>query len=766
MTTEDRSDDRVLLVEADATTSALERDAFARSGTKVHAVGSVRDALLALEANTFSAVVLDCGVSDGDAWQVVAAAHAKAPRVPVILVTAIGSERIAAEAIPREAAEYTVEGEPLWTRLPDLVQRVVERNRVQERQRRNAERFELIARHSTDVIAMVDLEGRFTFVSSAVREAYGEEPEELLGKSAIDRIHPLDRDAAAQAIRDGVAAPGPGKRLEGRRLRKDGSYVWVEAQATLLRDPITQVPTEIITIARNVTERRLASEALQAERTQLAEAQRIAQLGSWEWEIATNRVSSSAEMNRIFGLDESTLVPFYEGFMARVHPDDRARTDELVRKSLQDLQPFASDLRIVRPSGEVRFLRAHGHVVVDDKGLACKLAGTVQDVTERTEFDRRIAVADRMASIGTLAAGVAHEINNPLAYVIANLDLLAQGLRERGAALPSEAAREFEDAVTQARDGAERVRKIVRGLRTFSRTDAERREVLSLHRVIEASINLAYNEVRHRARLVKDFGAPPPVLADEARLAQVFVNLIINAAHAIPEGMADRNQIRIVTRAGDAGTAIVEVHDTGSGIPEHLRGRVFDPFFTTKSVGSGTGLGLSICHGIVTALGGEIAFECPVSKGTIFRVVLPGAPTEGEAERAVSQPSPAAGTAKRGRVLIVDDDRLLLKVLGRVLAAEHEVVMLNDARLALERLIGGERFDAILCDLMMPNMTGMDLHAELVKALPEQAQRMVFMTGGTFTAHGTTFLDEVPNQRFEKPFDSMSIRALVRSVVR
>lgn len=762
--------DVVLIVEDDAIATEVEREALAREGIGAHSVGSVGEALSALATTAFSAVLLDYSLPDGDPWPVIAAARAKTPRVPVILVTATGNEAIAAEALHRGAADYTVKGGDLWARLPVLVQRVVAAARIEERQRRDAARFELVAQHSSDVIATFDLAGRFTYVSPAVIHAYGETPEELIGERMIERVHPLDRERVQRSLRVGIASPGRVVRIELRRLRKDGSHAWVETQGTILRDPSTGAASEVISITRDITERRQASEALLRERAQLAEAQRLAQLGSWEWEIATDRVTWSAEVYRIFGLDPS-FTPSVQGFVAHVHPDDRARVDAIARSAIEEPQVFEDEYRLVRPNGEVRFIHARGQVLLGEDGRPGRMMGTVHDITERKELARRLVITDRMAAIGTLAAGVAHEVNNPLASVIANLELLAQGLRARGGTSPAEGARELEEAVSQARDGAERVRKIVGGLRTFSRADDERRYAVSLHGVVEAAIDLASNEVRHRARLVKDFGSPPPVHADEARLAQVFVNLIVNAAQAIPAGMANRNEIRIVTRAGARGDAIVEVHDTGSGIPVALRDHVFNPFLTTKAIGGGAGLGLSICHGIVTSLGGEISFECPAGGGTIFRIVLPAATAvpaaTAAAELPASQPSGAVArpTGRRGRVLLIDDDHMLLKVLGRVLAKEHEVTMLDDARLAWERLRGGEQFDAILCDLMMPNMTGMDLHAELARSVPEQAQRLVFMTGGTFTARGNEFLGEVPNQRFDKPFDTKHVIALVRGMV-
>jgi CheY-like chemotaxis protein len=254
------------------------------------------------------------------------------------------------------------------------------------------------------------------------------------------------------------------------------------------------------------------------------------------------------------------------------------------------------------------------------------------------------------------------------------------------------------------------------------------------------------------------------VEGDEARLGQVFSNLLVNAAQAIPEGQADDNEIRITTETDASGRAVVEVRDTGPGIPADILGRIFDPFFTTKMVGEGTGLGLSICHNIVTGLGGEIVAESEMGRGTTFRVVLPAASLEaGSARKEAVASRPAAD--RPGRILVVDDDPMMGKTLRRGLAEEHEVTVVTDGRQALDLLLGGRWFDVILCDLMMPNVTGMDLYAELSCALPEIVDRIVFMTGGAFTPAGRSFLASVPNQRLEKPFASEDLRAIIRALV-
>jgi PAS domain S-box-containing protein len=437
-----------------------------------------------------------------------------------------------------------------------------------------------------------------------------------------------------------------------------------------------------------------------------------------------------------------------------VHGDDRAQAARRHDALRQTGQPQAAcDVRLVRRDATP--IVAEVVALVADYGGEAAILEVARDVTERKQMQARLLLADRMTSVGTLAAGVAHEINNPLAYVIANLSFVADAM---GAAARDGTAHlgEAREALDEARQGADRVRTIVRDLKAFSRADETASGPVDVRRVLRSSMQMAKNEIRHRARLIEDLGDVPAVLANESRLGQVFLNLLINAAQAVPEGDVERNEIRVATRHA-GGRVVVEVRDTGPGIPPEVLGRLFDPFFTTKPVGVGTGLGLTICHGIVTALGGEIAVQSEPGRGALFRVSLPA--VEAEEQEAAHVEAPDAAPARRGRVLVVDDEPLIGKVVRRMLGREHEVVALTRPREALSRLASGERFDLILCDMMMPEMTGMDVFDALGGLAPEQLGRMVFLTGGAFTPRARDFLERIPNPHIEKPFDEASLRA-------
>ncbi|MBI5515818.1 MAG: response regulator [Deltaproteobacteria bacterium] len=610
----------VLVVEDDLATAELERRTLRRAGMEVHLAEGPEEALRLLSTGTYTAVLLDYNLPGGDAWTVLDAAHARAPRVPVIIVTAAGNERLAAEALHRGVDDYVRKAETFWEHLPEAVRRVETRarERVESEARRTFQLLQAVVHASPVAIVALRADGTPAVWNPAAERLFGEPGAELLG--------PLPAGVSAGAS------------------FRDQELEWVSREGVRAYLSVTSVP--------------------------LGEAE---------------------------GLELGTLAVFL-------------------------------------------------------------------DLTERRKIEARLRAADRMASLGTLAAGVAHEINNPLAYVIGNLELLELELPGLVALSPPGRALGLADALREARAGSERVRAIVQSLRTFSRGDDERRGAVDIHRVLDGALGMTRNSLRFRARVVRDYGPVELVEGNEGQLAQVFLNLVVNAGQAMPEGAADHHELRISTRQEGPGCVSVEVRDTGCGIPREVLPRVFDPFFTTKAVGEGTGLGLAICHGIVRAHGGEITVESELNRGTVFRVLLPTA-QGARPVTSVPPPTEVPGDAPRGRVLVVDDEPSIGRMIELLLGPEHGVDVVGNGTQALDRLLAGERYDVILCDLVMPVMTGMDLYERLAVGAPEALARMVFMTGGAFTDRAREFLDEVPNARVDKPFSPQTLRTLVRSLV-
>ena len=402
---------------------------------------------------------------------------------------------------------------------------------------------------------------------------------------------------------------------------------------------------------------------------------------------------------------------------------------------------------------------------LDEHSLAFVLC---RDVSADLARERARATQERLATVGSLAAGVAHEINNPLAYVIANvqfaLDSIAQWPLTIGPPESHEQQRgQLREALYEANEGARRVQRIVADLKTLARQGDDRVEPVDVERTLHWAVGVTMAEIRHRARLVKNLRPVSSVRGDEARLGQVFVNILLNAAQAIEPGNASGNEIIINTFERD-GRVCIEVLDTGPGIPEQNLTKIFDPFFTTKPRGIGTGLGLSICHEIVAAMRGTLTAANRAGRGAQFVVEIPALPAY---QSAAARGSRAKKTSKpplrTARILIIDDEALAAKALGRMLR-DHQVELADHApsglRLALER-----PYDVIFCDLMMPEMSGMAVHAAVAREKAEVAARMVFITGGTFTEEARDFAAHHAARCLFKPFDAALVRGAIERLL-
>jgi PAS domain S-box-containing protein len=494
--------------------------------------------------------------------------------------------------------------------------------------------------------------------------------------------------------------------------------------------------------------------------------------GIWDWDVARDLMVFSPRAAGLLGRLPGDL-PNLAAVRSVLRPDELPAFDENLSALLDDTAPFFElEVPVVTGVGESRWMLLRGRVVSRERGgEALRALGTISDVTERNRLKAGLALADRMASVGTLAAGVAHEMNNPLTYVTANLaharDLIARTGALREAPLQiSSLLEQLRGALDDALQGAERVARIVRDLKTFSRDD-ERRLPVDARAALESAIQLARGEIKKRARLVLDLEDVPLVDGSESRVGQVFLNLLVNAAQAIPEGAAERNEIRVSSRLRQ-GSVEIAVEDTGCGIPREVLARIFDPFFTTKPVGTGTGLGLAICHEIVAAFGGEIGVESEVGQGSRFTVRLrPSHATAAPQAPAAPQRLPEPAAPRRARILVVDDEALVAEVIERVLGEEHDIVSVGSARAALQRIAerGNGGFDAVVCDLLMPEMSGADFWAELHRRDPALASRTVLVTGAGVIDDAKSAMGAFQGPIVEKPFTAADLREAIGRVL-
>jgi signal transduction histidine kinase/ActR/RegA family two-component response regulator len=442
-----------------------------------------------------------------------------------------------------------------------------------------------------------------------------------------------------------------------------------------------------------------------------------------------------------------------------------ALRDELVSIARETIAARASLDRTLSLEGRTYALRAYP--ISGNRAVL-----SLRDTTNEREDEVRRLQAEKLASIGMLAAGVAHEINNPTAFVLANIEALTGHLR-----LLQEKVRELPEPVIaglglpdvlfeatailqESKEGMARIHRIVRDLGSFSHVDDDGTTTLDVNTAVESALTMLRNEIKYRARIERDLRATQAVRANQARLGQVFLNIILNAAQALDEAAAKRNVVR-VRSFDEAEFVVVEIEDNGPGIPTEVVPRIFDSFFTTKPRGIGTGLGLPISLGIIRTLGGELSVDSRPGEGATFRVRLPAAPAVPSTVTPPSDITPAPREFAKRRVLAVDDEPLLLKAYRRMLSDVHDVETAMGGVEGLRALERDAAYDVILCDLQMPEMSGMGFHEAVRQRWPALADRFVFVTGGAFSPDAKRFLEDTVCAVIQKPFRVEDLLALI-----
>lgn len=445
-----------------------------------------------------------------------------------------------------------------------------------------------------------------------------------------------------------------------------------------------------------------------------------------------------------------------------VDEETKQKLEDPITSALKSGRIIHVDGSLVAREGHRRSIADSASPIVDDEGSTVGAVIVFRDVGEQRKVQNDLELTDRLASLGTMVASVAHEINNPLTLVLGGIGIALDELRRRKVELGSPKwLDEVCTTLSQAEFGSEQIKNIVADLRTLSRPPSLGVDV-DVRRAINWALEAADHELRGRVKVTTSFAKAPRVKADETRLGQVFVNLLVNAAQAMKGRPREASEIAIKTSVEGDGQVIVEFTDTGPGIPEDMLEKIFEPFFTTKKDCGGTGLGLSICRGILKSLGGSITVESTVGKGTSFRVALLPLPDDGRSPLPSIPPEAAPEAAS---VLVVDDEPMILRLAHRVLGSRHKVTVASGVKDALDVLSRDARFDVILCDVQMPGFNGADLYEQILLRHPELAPRVVFVSASAFTPRVMEFLASVPNRCLPKPFDRTDLEQAVAQTI-
>jgi PAS domain S-box-containing protein len=451
------------------------------------------------------------------------------------------------------------------------------------------------------------------YVSKRAAEIMGSTVEALVGTSGLESMPTDEVERLAERRQRFIEGEHFDNKFETMVVRPDGTRVPVEVGGTTVT---YQGRRAYVAFFWDISERKRTERQLAATEQRFRKLIEAAPDAIYVSQ-GTRLYFANSAMARMLGYDGPEDIVGRE-LRELMHPDEIEQTIKRIAEIEKNLGP--------QPPTERRLRRKDGswaYVEVTTMGIEFdsvpSIIGYGRDMTVRRALQAQLLQADRMAAVGALAAGVAHEINNPLAYVMLNLDLVVRHLRRSGDTVVR--ASELADKLAEAREGAERVAVIVKDLLSFARSEESWGQI-NLRDCVDGALKMVKRELRGRAQLELVWGDLPPVDGNSARLGQVFLNLMINALQALPVTTPDKNRIKVVAFE-EGELAVVEIQDNGPGIPESALGRIFEPFFTTKPAGEGTGLGLSICHSIVTSMGGELSARNLVGGGAAFRVALP-----------------------------------------------------------------------------------------------------------------------------------------------
>jgi PAS domain S-box-containing protein len=469
---------------------------------------------------------------------------------------------------------------------------------------------------------------------------------------------------------------------------------------------------------------------------------------------------ANAAAARMFGVDDPEQALGADPRLF-AHPEDVPVLEQRARAILtrrERLAPY--EYRARRSDGSWMALEVSS-IAIEYEGRPAVLS-FAREVTERKQLEAQTLQADRLATLGMLAGGMAHAINNPLTYVLLNLDHLCTLLPKLE--LDPKSTPEALQRLDEVCEGAQRVAAVVRRMRAFARSDDVEQSGVSPREALDVAIEMVGNEIRHRGRLVTEYQDVPPVMAKQARLEQALLNLLLHAAQTLPEDAGGGAAVKLCLRThGDR--VLVEVHRSGSAATDGAVAAEDPAVRGEASLDHVEEVGLQICRSIVSSLGGELSVARSEGGGASYRVVLPA--VESKVEEIPSKPANTAPSippprAARARVLVVDDDPGVGSALRLMLEDESDVTFVGTGREALKYLLGEDSYDVVFCDLMMPEMNGIDIYQALRLNRPGYERRIVFMTGGAFTRDAERFLGQAPNPRLEKPFDLRTLRRIVR----
>ena len=625
-----------------------------------------------------------------------------------------------------------------------VVTDITERKRAEEALRESDEQHRALLDNFPDGVVL-EIDRKIAYGNPALYKITGYTEEEILNVPPEEFLVPEERERAVERI--GKLLDGtPGATREYRVLKKDGDILPVEVTSQVIE--YSGKPA-LLNILRDITQRKRTEEARQEAEELYRTLVDNSVLGLGVYTPGESIIFSNQRLSEIVGYTKEEYESPEFDFMDLFSADDQELVANNTRRRLagEPIPPY--EVRLITKDKTVKWVEIH-NVFVRYRGRGAMQVQWL-DVTDRKLAEDRIRDASRLASIGELAAGVAHEINNPLTSVLGFSQLL----------MAEDLATEVRNNLQKVHSNAQRAAKIVQNLLSFATKRDFRKQYLNVTHILERTLEIkSYDLTTSNIRVTQELSPDiPPTMVDEHQLIQVILNLLTNAEQAIRVSNR-KGQIRV--RATSTETVIrISIIDDGPGIPPELLSKVFDPFFTTRGVGEGTGLGLSICYGIVRQHDGNLWAENVRGEGAAFHIELPiVGPEDGEYLEPVDhRPQQIAGAMKH--LLVVDDEPHIRDLLVRSLEREKYTVDLAKEGEEAWRKLKARHYDCILLDLKMPGMSGQELFRRIEESDRELAKRVIFITGDTISPITRSFLSAAENPVLSKP---LNIELLGRQV--
>jgi PAS domain S-box-containing protein len=636
---------------------------------------------------------------------------------------------------------------------------VTERIQMEEALRQSEERYRTIMDEMQDNYFETDLAGIYTFVNDALCRSIGYTTEEVIGKNY--RLNNIDDDKRIYTAFNQIYRTGqPIKSLNIKFVRKDGS----SGVGELAAFPIRNEKGEIIGfrgVSHDITERKQMEEALRRSEEKYRTILENMKEAYYEMDLAGNYTFFNDALCRHSGYSREELMGM--SYKAYVPPEKIEDAFEIYNRVYRTGEPAEMiDVVQIRKDGKRIFVESSAYPIRNEKDEIIGFRGVIRDVTERKkaeeekkQLEQKAQLASRLASVGELASGVAHEINNPLTGVIGYAHLLLAR---------KDISRDVRRDLEIINEGAQRVAGIVKKLLAFARQTKPEQRYVNINELIRNTLDLRSYElsadnIKVSLQLTRDM---PMTIADPGQLQQVFLNLIINAETEMKLAN-DKGKLSIKTEKIN-NILRITFKDTGPGIAKENLENIFDPFFTTREVGQGTGLGLSVCHGIVTEHNGRIWAESEPGKGAAFIIELPLVTEEGQFEPSepVIEEIPKVAKAK---ILVVDDEPVIRQLISQVLGEQGHVVETVDNAATALKMVKSKRYRLILLDIKMPGMSGVELYKQFQKIAPSLTKRVVFITGDVMGKRTLAFLEKTKTPYMMKPFDARELKTQISRIL-